>query len=223
MKVAPYARGEKLNSTFWSRNVRNIVKPFVKTITYFNCSSCVFPSTIHKVKPHCFWFLLLEHKFHERRYLVFFTALLPATQTAGLKVFSHMWWFVYLIKLFSLQNSVEFPFAVTEFMQEIIVVQLKWFMLNQYWVTFLILTNFGMLHTHLILHMGYFIYSLKNLRDGTVIESLLSGRTGIQNQSCLIAKEISGYSISLSWVFNRWNHASLKWVSCESDLPKVHC
>lgn len=44
-------------------------------------------------------------------------------------------------------------------MQEIIVVQLKWFMLNQYWVTFLIIANFDMLHTHLLLHMGYFIYS----------------------------------------------------------------
>lgn len=112
MKDALYARGEKLNSTFWSRNVRNFVKPFVKTITHSSCSPCVFLSTIPKVKSHSFWFLLLEHKFHERRYLVFFTALSPATQTATLNVFSHRRWFVYLIKLFSLQNSVEFPFTV---------------------------------------------------------------------------------------------------------------
>ena len=159
---APYARGEKLNSIFWSRNVRNFVKPFVKTITYSNCSSCVFPSTIHKVKSRSFWFLLLEHKFHERWYLIVFTALSLASQTAGLKVFSHMRWFVYFNKtIFSAELSWV-PIYCCYWVHAgnySSVAQVVMF--NQYWVTFLIIANFGMLHTHLILHMGYFIYSPK--------------------------------------------------------------
>ena len=84
-KDGPYARGEKLNSTFWRRNVKDFVKHFVKTITYSNCSPSIFPSSAHKVKSHSSWFLLLEYKSHERRDLVPFTAVSPAAETAGHK------------------------------------------------------------------------------------------------------------------------------------------
>lgn len=85
-KDGPHARGEKLNSTFWRRNVKDFVKHFVKTIPYSTCSPSIFPSRARKVKSHSSWILLLESKSHERRDLVLFTAVSPATETAGPRV-----------------------------------------------------------------------------------------------------------------------------------------